>query len=383
MERVNNPGYKDLIPPPVDVTSVVFNFDYTQIASGGNDNLVRVWDAKTGTGLRTLGGHTKRVWSVAFHPTNNNIVSGSKDGTIKIWDVDESITTLVFSPPPSMDKVKNDVMEVLSVAFNNDGTKIVSGSKDGTVKIWSLNTTEPIVWKDTPTLLIDSSIEGKAHAERVNSVRFSPHGKLIASGSLDGTVKLWKDGESNVLLATVIGYFGDIPYGVWSVAFSPDGNFLASGSGGREASEAKYGKEAKVMIKACVKIWELTKLLSQSTEGVAPPTPQPIEPTKTYELSPNQSVHSVAFSPDSKMIAAGLHDFSVLVYDITTDGHVTLTGHSSYVNSVAFGDNSTLVSGGNDGSVKIWDLTKSGGGSNKTKRKITRKLKRKTKKILT
>lgn len=356
------------------MTSVSIH-DGDMIAYGCEDGRVKIWNKNVNNMFLLEGSHSDRVWSVAFNHDGTKIASGGKDRIIKIWDVG---TRKVIKDLTDDESVSLNT-DVLSVAFNNISNKIVSGSKNSKIKIWDLI----IDTENVPPVPPVPPIVLSGHTARVNSVRFSPDGTLFASGSEDGTVKLWNS-EKNLCLATVKGYNGENTRGVWSVAFSPDGKFLVSGSGGREA------KDDKAAINACIRVWGLSIVdpsqPSSTKSAASSPTPQAtLTMAHEYVLSPGQSVHSVAFSPNGNMIAAGLHDNSVVVYD-EKKNQTFLKGHTNFVNSVAFFNDNVLVSGSQDGSVKIWDLnTQQGldsstkkGGSKKTKR--NKKTKRKTKK---
>jgi WD40 repeat protein len=69
-----------------EVRSVAFSPDGTRLASGGNDRMVKIWDAQTGQEMLTLKGHTSAVLKVAFSPDGNLLASASEDGTVKIWN---------------------------------------------------------------------------------------------------------------------------------------------------------------------------------------------------------------------------------------------------------------------------------------------------------
>ena len=119
--------------------------------------------------LKTLIGHSSFVYSVSYSPDGTKIVSGSLDNTVKIWDANTG---------QCLKTLEGHSETVNSVAYSTDGTKIISGSGDETVKIWDANTGECL-----------ETLEG--HSKGVYSVAFSPDGKRIISGSSDETIKIW------------------------------------------------------------------------------------------------------------------------------------------------------------------------------------------------
>jgi WD40 repeat protein len=120
--------------------------------------------------LRTLTGHTSRLYSVAFSPDGETLASGSSDNTIKLWDVSSGMLVRTLSGHTSY---------VYSVAFSPDGeTTLASGSVDHTIKLW-----------DVASGILLRTLTG--HTSNVHSVAFSSYGETLASGSNDGTVLLW------------------------------------------------------------------------------------------------------------------------------------------------------------------------------------------------
>jgi WD40 repeat protein len=137
-------------------------------------------NARTG---ETVAGPFKRhrdsVSSVAFSPDGTRIVSGSKDQTIRVWDARTGKT--VAGP------FKGHTHWVWSVAFSPDGMRIVSGSQDQTIRVWDARTGETVVGPF------------KGHTYSVLSVAFSPDGMRIVSGSNDRTIRIWNAYSTNAV----------------------------------------------------------------------------------------------------------------------------------------------------------------------------------------
>jgi WD40 repeat protein len=151
-----------------------------------------------------------------------------------------------------------------AVAFSPDGQLLAAGTAEGQVRLWRVNDGQPLL-----------TCEG--HMGAVWSVAFSPDGRLLASGSTDGTVRLW-DVNSGQYLQTLTGHTQQ----VWSVAFSPDGRLLASGSNDQT-----------------VRLWAVDT--GQSCKILAGHTNQ---------------VRSVAFSPDGRLLASGSEEQTVRLWEV-------------------------------------------------------------------
>lgn len=132
-------------------------------------------EAKNGndTCIRTMVRHSDKVRSVAFSPNGQYLASGSDDETVKLWLVESGECTRTM---------EGHSYDVLSVAFSPDGQYLASCSFDKTVKLWSVESGA-----------CTRTMEG--HSEDVNSVAFSPDGPYLASGSYDSTIKLWKSNK--------------------------------------------------------------------------------------------------------------------------------------------------------------------------------------------
>jgi WD40 repeat protein len=289
--------------------------DGKRIVSGSVDKTVKVWDTATGAELMTLRGHDDWVGSVAFSPDGKRIISGSGDNTIKgsgdntikVWDAanGEEVMTLRGHEGP-----------VRGLAFSPDGERIASGSWDKTIKVWDAANGDELM-----------TIRG--HERIIGPVSFSPDGRRIVSGSMDWTIeieeepwnqtiKVW-DAATGAEVMTLRGHFGWI----LSIAFSPDGERIVSGSSDKT-----------------VKVWDAA-------------TGAEIMTLRGHKLG----VADVAFSPDGKRIVSGSNDGTIKVWDVSTGTElITLIGHEKNVCSVAFSpDGMHIISSSEDKTIKVWD----------------------------
>jgi WD40 repeat protein len=288
---LNSPSQIDKQPLDHEdwVSSIAFSPNEKRLASGCSDGTIILWDLfdylSSPRGTR-FTGHEGWVSSVAFSPDGKILASGGDDDTIILWDV-----TDLISPSQIGMRLPYYSGSVNSVAFSPDGKILASGGDDDTVIFWDVTDS------NLPSL-IGEQLTG--HEHDVNSVAFSPDGKTLALGSNRsesniGTITLWD--VTNPNLPSQIG----IPFTIYptishnvgpsvpiinSIAFSPEGKILTSGS-----------------IDGTIILWDITDLNLPSQIGV---------PLTGHEYA----VNSVAFSPDGKTLASGSSDGTIILWDI-------------------------------------------------------------------
>lgn len=167
------------------VTKVAFSPTGTRLASSA-DLVIFVWNPMTGEKLAELNGHELAVWSFAFSVDGARIATASEDATSNIWDAETGDKVVVL---------KEHTDAVMSVAFSPDG-EVATGSYDGTLIIRDPKGQRRRVFDTQPSTPTEL-------------VAYSSDGSLVASGHIDGSVRLW-GAQSAMLLAVYIGHFGKI-----------------------------------------------------------------------------------------------------------------------------------------------------------------------------
>jgi serine/threonine protein kinase len=192
---------------------------------------------------------------------------------------------------------------------------------------------QPVVTQKQPQVIpkINSSVSPldktlTGHSGQVYSLAYSPDGRYLASGSKDRTIKIWEVATGKQL-RTLTGH----SHSVNSVVYSPDGRYLASGSGDNT-----------------IKIWKVATKIWKVATG-----------KELRTLTGHSSgLSSVAYSPDGRYLASASSDKTIKIWEVATGKQLrTLTGHSHSVNSVVYSpDGRYLASGSEDKNIKIWEV---------------------------
>jgi hypothetical protein len=265
------------------------------LASGGLDRAIHVWDLQGGERVQTFAGHTMDISAIAICPDGKYLASSSfhcPQSNVKVWDLANG-------------KLLHDRLghkkSARSVAFDAAGRVLFSGGNK--IKVWDVGTGERLC-----TL---------GHTSAVHCIAVSGGGKLLASGSSDGKIKLWNL-ETGELIRSLTGHQG----AVQALAISPDGRQLISAS-----QDAKLG------------IWELDRgqlmaLVTAHTEAIT----------------------SLAMNREGSLLITGSLDRTAKIWDLQTRKSVaTLTGHQAAVNSVTIGRSGELLATASaDGTIHIW-----------------------------
>ena len=314
-----------------------------------------------GVCILTQRGYAAPVRTVTWSPDSTRIASGSEDGVVQVWRAEDGgdssgrkvasfanhsgcVYAVAWIPAPQAGspvwgtRYPSPRWDALPEGqVMPDGTRIASAGRDKTVQVW--NVTSASRWPAPFASLIGSKVFAyRGHTDGVRAVAWSPDGQYIASASNDHTVQVWHANTGH----TIATYRGHSSW-VYAVTWSPDGTRIASA-----------GRDKRV------RIWDAA--------------------TGTHKRSyrgHSSVVRAVAWSPDGQYIASAGNDKTIQVWHAgTRDLVCTLGGHTDYVNSLAWHPawgagkptavsrghgQLRIISGSNDKTVMMWDIVQDNG----------------------
>jgi WD40 repeat protein/tRNA A-37 threonylcarbamoyl transferase component Bud32 len=429
--RANLAGWQEKLDPILAlrvhgqaITAVAFSPDGKLAASGGKDHMVRLWE---GPAAKPLGGPidcSDEVHSFVFSPDSQALAIACRDGKVRVWDILSSH----FLPT-----IFEHGQKVRSIAFSRDGKTLATGGADCQLKFWDtaggrhgslvLQHEHPVTMvafaPDEKTIvtathgkiqLWDAKTGAKrgpsALHENMQAAALSPDGRWLATGSSDGSARVWD--AANLTLLQVLHHTS----WVWALAFSPDGQTLLTGGTDKIArlwdvrSGEQIGQVAihQQMVTAVAFSPEGSRILTGSNDGVcqfhrfrsahspclelahradvkvvgiSPQGRIALTGTKPLDQAPGEvqfwdlftgkplgrvshsgMVTAAVFSPDGRTVATSSVDKTALLVDVASSKMLCQpVHHEGWVHTVAFDrDGTRLLTGCDDGVARLWEV---------------------------
>ncbi|MFO0852553.1 MAG: serine/threonine-protein kinase [Gemmataceae bacterium] len=298
---------------------------------------------QTSLGGRPLVGHAGDVHGVAFSKDGRFLVSGGKDGTVRVWEVATGDQVACHRGPAD---------EVNGVAFSDDGRAVAAGSDDGTVRVW-------------PARGGDGRVLGSVGAI-VDDVLFSADGRHLAASDRNGRVHVWEVDTGRPIRT--------LQFDKWAVlalsrprtaslgVIAVDGGTATltdALTGGRVATDT-VRSYVRVVAPAADGFWGAWASDTGEIEIRRPKTPRTYAPERRWLKGPTGRPESLVRSPIKNLLACGRRDSAVLLYNLNDKENnppAVLRGHDGRVWGMAFGpDDRLLATAGGDGTVRLSDV---------------------------
>jgi WD40 repeat protein len=431
---------------------IIFSPDGQTMFSACFDGVIKQWNIQTGVCLQTFAEHTKAVWALAITPNGDQIVSSSGDHLIKRWDLPtgkclqtyvghgDEVMGLICAPSPFNSKesilistshdctikfwhldsgecwrtLHGHTHWVMCLSLSPDGQILATAGADHTIKLWSMATGECL-----------RTLQG--HQGYIHTLAFNSRDPILASCGFDGRIKLWnvphlKDLTTPNSSFSTSPYFGQClqtlsghTSSVWSVAFSPDNQILASGSsdGLIQLWDANSGHHLQTLAGHAASLWsvdfcpvaDLThpvyQILSTGLDGtlrlwntkngtfktlcrrlfmqyslqvsiegktLVKIRQEDADKLELLDVTTGEVVKcfttststflSFSFSRDGTMLAHNSINDTAQLWRVNTEECLqVLSGHSGMVNTMTFHPNGQkLLTGSADSTIKCWDI---------------------------
>jgi WD40 repeat protein/serine/threonine protein kinase len=340
------------------INSVCVTSDGKRLITAGNDNNARVWDMDTGKELLALSTSTGWVMSVAVTPDGQRLVTGHSSGPVIVWDLASGRQMMTLMGHRAF---------VTCVAVSPDGKRVATASMDGTARVWDISARSDRIHAIPPPDRMNAvTTSGRGtltihgHTGTVWSVAVTPDGKRIVSGSSDRTARVW-DMVSGQQLLKLEGHTDEIS----SVAVTPDGQRIITAGADKTDRiwDAVSGRQL-----AAINDPRRVRTISLTPDGRRLVTGGTVvahfwDVASRSELlppfrGPMSIISGLAVTPDGRRVVMGCWDGTIRLFDIPSRHELLkLQESSAGVSSIAvMPDSRRLIVGRGDGTATVWDM---------------------------
>jgi WD40 repeat protein len=286
-----------------------------------------------------LRGHTSMISTAGFSPDETRLLTGSYDGSARIWDSTSGETVV---------ELLGHTDAVLTAMFSPDGSRLVTASYDGTARLWDAVTG-------------DARAELNGHGGTVYTARFDPNGTAVVTAGQDGTARVW-DAATGSELEVLSGHTRP----VYDAAFSPDGRSVvtASDDGTARIWQVRTGASVAVLVGHEEGVYAAafspdgSRILTASEDGTARIWDAADGAQIAVLRAGEVALNGASFSADGELVVTASEDGTARIWDAETGSlRATLRGHRGEVNAAIFSsDGSLVLTSGSDSSARVWDV---------------------------
>jgi len=334
------------------VTVANFSPDSQTVATASDDGSVKLWSVKTGQQLQDFRGHRGVVWSASFSSDGQRLVSAGRDGIVRLWNLAEKPTQQI--------ELKGFQDDVNAIAFSPDGKTVAGAGNEGIMRLWDLSGKELKIWKE--------AIYQKSN---VQDIVFSPNNKFIVASGLVSIARVWdltgSLTEPQAKLKGVEGSQDGHQGNIISVAVSPDNHLIATGSYDRTMRIWKPKNpngelvavipEQEGVISRVVFTADGQRIFTADWDGNVAIWDLTGKNISKWRKVHQSQIRGLAITQDGSQIVTADKSSYVKIMNSSGKLHKEFFSYQSGINELLISPNGQLIAtGGMDGTVRLWDF---------------------------